>query len=321
MMEKLMKAIRIHSFGGPEVLSLDDVPVPKASPGEVLIKIRAASVNPVDFKIRKGGYPKVTAEQLPLTLGRDICGVIDADCGGNTVHPQAGRLSKGDSIYALLDWTLGGYAEYVALPAAWCAPQPKSLNPLESAAVPLAALTAWQGLFDNGGLGSGQKILVHAGAGGVGHFAIQLAKARGAYVFATAAAENIDFVRKLGADVVIDYKAQRFEDTAKDLDVVFDLIGGETRERSWQTLRRGGILVSTLGQPDEATASQYGVRAKGYTAQPNTGQLVEIGQLIDSKKLRPTVTRHFPLEAAREAQIYLEDSHPRGKVVLSVSAE
>jgi NADPH:quinone reductase-like Zn-dependent oxidoreductase len=316
-----MKAIRIHSFGGPEVLRLDDIPVPKPSAGEVLIRIRGASVNPVDYKIRQGGYPKVTAKQLPVTLGRDICGVIDADFVGDTVNPAVGRLSKGDSIYALLDWTLGGYAEYVALPAALCAPKPKSLSTLESSAVPLAALTAWQGIFDNGGLESEQKILVHAGAGGVGHFAIQFAKARGAYVFATAAAENIDFVRKLGADVVIDYKAQRFEDAAKDLDVVFDLIGGETRERSWQTLRRGGILVSTLGQPDEAKANQHGVRAKGYMAQPNTGQLIEIGQLIDSKKVRPTVTRSFPLEAAREAQIYLEKSHPRGKVVLAVAPE
>lgn len=316
-----MKAIRIHSFGGPEVLSLDEIDVPRPLAGEVLVRIGGASVNPVDYKIRKGGYPKVTAEQLPITMGRDVCGTVHTDFSGEKRNPTAGGLAQGDSIYALLDWTLGGYAEYVALPAALCAPKPKSLDTLEAAAVPLAALTAWQGIFDNGGLESGQTILIHAGAGGVGHFAVQFAKARGARVLATAGAENVDFVRKLGADVVIDYKAQRFEDTAKDLDVVFDLIGGETRERSWKTLRRGGIIVSTLGQPDEAEAKHYGVRAKGYTAQPNAAQLIEIGRLIDSKKVRPTVTRSFPLEAAREAQVYLETSHPRGKVVLAVTPE
>ena len=224
-----MKAIRIHSFGGPEVLCLDELEVPSPLAGEVLIRVGAASVNPVDYKIRKGGYPKITAAQLPMTLGRDICGVVQTEFSADTRSAESGSLSQGDSIYALLDWTLGGYAQYVALPAVLCVAKPKSLTTLEAAAVPLAALTAWQGIFDNGGLGSGQRILIHAGAGGVGHFAVQFAKARGAYVLATAAADNLDFVRQLGADVVIDYKAQRFEETAKDLDVVFDLIGGETR--------------------------------------------------------------------------------------------
>jgi NADPH:quinone reductase-like Zn-dependent oxidoreductase len=317
--EALVKAIRIHSFGGPEVLTLDEIAVPDLLPGEILIRIGAASVNPVDYKIRRGGYPKITAAQLPITLGRDICGVSETELTGDTRLPAGEGCAKGDAVYALPDWRLGGYAEYVALPSAFCAPKPKRLSTVESAAVPLAALTAWQGIFDCGGLVSGQTILIHAAAGGVGHFAVQFAKAAGAYVFATAAAENIEFVRQLGADVVIDYKVQRFEDTAKNLDVVFDLVGGETRDRSWQTLRRGGILVSTLGQPDEAKAGQYGVRAKGYTAQPNRGQLIEIGRLIDSNKVRPTVTRSYPLQAAREAQTFLESSHPRGKVVLAVA--
>jgi len=306
-----MKAIRIHSFGGPEVLSVDQLEVPTPSPGEVLVKIGAASVNPVDYKIRRGGYSKVSAEQLPITLGRDLCGIVESGADG---------CRQGDSVFALLDWNLGAYAEYVALPAALCAPKPTTLGTLESAAVPLAALTAWQGIFDHGGLVRGQRILVHAGSGGVGHFAVQFAKARGAYVFATAAAQNVDFVRQLGADVVIDYRAQQFEDTVKELDVVFDLIGGDTRERSWQTLRRGGILVTTLGKLDEAKARQYGVRAKGYLAQPNRDQLIEIGRLFDANQVRPTITRSYPLEAAGEAQSFLETSHPRGKVVLKVAA-
>jgi len=306
-----MKAIRIHSFGGPNVLMLDQIDRPVPQPGQVLIKIGAASINPVDYKIRQGGYPRVTLDQLPVTLGRDICGVIEAGTGDDTCR-------IGDAVFALLDWNVGGYAEFVALPVALCAPKPKSLSTVEAAAVPLAALTAWQGIFDNGELQAGQTILIHAGSGGVGHFAVQFAKNKGARVFATASGINVDFVRQLGADVVIDYKTQRFEDLASDMDVVFDLIGGETRERSWRTLRRGGILISTLGQPDEAKARQYGVRGKGYMAAPSRAQLLEIGRLIDGKKVRPTVTRTYPLEAARDAQRFLEEAHPRGKVVLTV---
>jgi NADPH:quinone reductase-like Zn-dependent oxidoreductase len=266
-----MKAVRIHSFGGPEVLTVDEIEVPALLPDEVLIRIGAASVNPVDYKIRQGGYPKVTQADLPITPGRDVCGIVETSANDKICRP-------GDRVYALLEWTLGGYAEFVSLPSKLCAPTPTTLSTIDSAAVPLAGLTAWQGIFDHGGLKRGQTILIHAGAGGVGHFAVQFAKAHGAYVFATAATENLEFVRQLGADAVIDYKTQRFEDIAQNLDVVYDLVGGDTRERSWKTLRRGGTLVSTLGQPDEAKAAHYGVHAKGYTAQPNRDQLLEIGR-------------------------------------------
>jgi NADPH:quinone reductase-like Zn-dependent oxidoreductase len=307
-----MKAVRIHSFGGPEVLTVDEIEVPTLLPGEVLLRIGAASVNPVDYKIRKGGYPKVTVADLPITLGRDVCGIVEKSPGDVICR-------AGDRVYALLEWSLGGYAEFVALPGKLCAPTPTALSTIDCAAVPLAGLTAWQGIFDHGGLQRGQTILIHAGSGGVGHFAVQFAKAHGAFVFATAAAENLEFVRQLGADTVIDYKTQRFEDIARNVDVVFDLLGGDTRERSWKILRRGGTLVSTLGQPDEGKAAHYGVHAKGYTAQPNRDQLVEIGRLIDANQVRPTVTRTYPLEAAREAQEFQETSHPRGKVVLTVA--
>lgn len=306
-----MKAMRIHSFGGPEVLVLDEIPTPAIIDGSVLVKVAAASVNPVDCKIRQGGYPKVTAASLPVTLGRDVCGVVEQGDGT--------ALSAGTAIYAALGWDVGGYAEYALIPVQYCAPQPTSLSAIEAASVPLAGLTAWQGLFDQGGLAQGQRVLIHAGSGGVGHFAIQFAKSRGAEVLATASAANLDYVRALGADIVIDYRAQRFEEVAHDVDVVFDLVGGETRERSWPVLRRGGILVSTLGQPDEARAASFGVRARGYMAQPNGAQLLEIRGLIDAGKLRPTVTRTFPLEVAGAAQRYLEAEHPRGKLVLTVS--
>jgi NADPH:quinone reductase-like Zn-dependent oxidoreductase len=191
---------------------------------------------------------------------------------------------------------------------------------VDSAAVPLAALTAWQGIFDHGELQRGQTILIHGGSGGVGHFAVQFAKNRGAHVLATAANDDVDFVRHLGADVVIDYTVRCFEDVARDVDVVYDLVGGDTRERSWRTLRRGGILVSTLGQPEEANARLYGVRAKGYVAQPNRDQLMKIARLIDAKRVHPAVQRTYPLEAAREAQRFLEESHTRGKIVLTVDS-
>ena len=306
-----MKAIRIHSFGGPEVLKLEEIDAPPVALDGVVVKIAAASINPVDYKIRNGGYPRVTQADLPITPGRDLCGVIDQVGAGS-------GLRRGDAVIAMLGWDVGGYAEFAVVPAAYCIPKPANLTALEAGAVPLAGVTAWQGLFEYGGLASGQRVLIHAGAGGVGHFAIQFAKARGAEVATTASADNLEFVRALGADLAIDYEQQKFEEQVRDVDVVFDLLGGETRERSWQTLKRGGILISTVGQPDEATAVKYGVRAKGYTARPNREQLTEIGQLIAAGKVRPTVSKSFPLKDAAAAQLFLEKEHPRGKVVLQV---
>jgi NADPH:quinone reductase-like Zn-dependent oxidoreductase len=308
-----MKAVRIHSFGDPEVLHLEEVDTPKPQPGEVLVKVGAAGINPVDYKIRQGKYPKITAAQLPIILGRDVCGTIE-----QTAADGSG-LRSGDEIYALLDWSLGGYAQYVALPASLCVARPRNLSVVECGAVPLAALTAWQGLFDHAGLETGQSVLIHAGAGGVGHFAVQFAKHRGARVMTTVSAENLQFVLGLGADVAIDYEKQRFEEIARDIDVVYDLVGGDTRERSWNVLRPGGILVSTLGQPDEREASKRRVRATGYMAQPDQAQLAEIGRLLEDGKVRPTVTKTFALEEASRAHRYLEKEHPRGKIAFSIN--
>jgi NADPH:quinone reductase-like Zn-dependent oxidoreductase len=307
-----MKAIRIHHFGGPEVLRTESIdrPLPKA--GEVLVRMGGAGINPVDMKIREGSFPKIKQDQLPIILGRDICGVIEEGASDQS------ELRVGTEVFALLDWSLGGYAEYVALSSSLCSRKPAKLDAVESASVPLASLTAWQGLFDHGGLTKGQTVLIHAGSGGVGHFAIQLAKERGARVVTTASADNLDFVFRLGADVAIDYKRQKFEEVAKDIDVVFDLIGGDTRERSWKVLKRGGILVSTLGQPDAGRAAQYGVRASGYMTQPNPSQLNEIRDLIDAGKVAPAVTKSFLLDDAADAHRYLEKQHPRGKLVLSI---
>ncbi|MBL6455280.1 NADP-dependent oxidoreductase [Belnapia sp. T6] len=311
-----MKAIRIHSFGGPDALVQEDIAIPQAQDDEIVVRVLAASVNPVDYKTRAGQYPAVTQEQLPVVLGRDVCGVIE-NCGTRAHN----MLRKGDPIYALLGRDRGGYAEYVVVKATEGAAPPRNLDPVQAAAVPLAGLTAWQGLFDHGGLQAGQRVLIHGGAGGVGHFAIQFAKARGAFVATTASGKDVDFVRGLGADQAIDYKAERFEDAVRDLDLVFDLISGETQERSWAVLKEGGILVSTLGPPDEAKARQHRARAAGYMAQPNAAQLREITGLIEAGKVRPAVEQVFPLaEVAEvaEAHRFLEGSHPRGKTVLRV---
>lgn len=288
-------------------MQLEDVAVPTPKEGEVIVQVAAAGVNPVDYKIRAGGYPRVTETDLPIILGRDICGTI-----------QKSGAGPSEEVLALLGWELGGYADFVALPKSFCVRKPRSLTAIDAASIPLAAMTAWQGLFEYGQLQAGQKVLIHAGSGGVGHFAVQFAAVRGAHVTSTASRDNLDFVRQLGAEAAIDYTSQRFEDLVSDCDMVFDLVGGDTRKRSWGVLRRGGILVSTLGQPDEAEAARLGVRAKGYTAQPNASQLAEIVGLVEQGKVRPVVTKTFGLDEAGAAQRFLEKEHPRGKVVLVV---
>lgn len=301
-----MKAVRIHRFGDPDVLQFEEIAKPSPKEGELLVQVSGAGTNPVDYKIRAGKFPRITAKDLPITLGRDICGTVQ----------KAG--AEPDEVIALLNWDLGGYAQFAALPRTLCVPKPRNMSAVDAAAIPLAAMTAWQGLFEYGQLQAGQKVLVHAGSGGVGHFAVQFAASRGARVTSTASHDNLEFVRQLGAEVVIDYASQRFEQLASGFDVVLDLLGGETRARSWGVLRRGGILVSTLGQPDEAEAAKHGVRATGYTTQPNASQLSEIVSLIEQQKVRAVVTKTFGLEEAAAAHRYLEKEHPRGKVVLAV---
>ncbi len=304
-----MKAVRIHRFGGPEVLQLDEVGPPTASDGKLIIGVKAASVNPVDYKIRSGRYPKVTAADLPMTLGRDVAGVVEAAAGG---------FAAGDEVYAHLDWADGGYAQVALCAPGGVALKPKSLDMVAAAAVPLAATTAWQGLFDHGGLEPGGRVLIHGASGGVGAFAVQFARRAGAEVIATASAEAIGRVRSLGAAQVIDYGAQRFEDEVSDLDLVFDLIGGDTQKRSFAALRRGGRLVSTVEEPDQDQAAARGVTALRYMAEPNAAQLSTFARLIDSGEVEVSVAKVFHLGDAANAHRCLEGHHPRGKVVLKI---
>lgn len=307
-----MKAVRVHEFGGPEVMRVEDLPEPTPGPNQVLVAVKAASANPVDYKTREGKYPPVKAEQLPIVLGRDVAGVATRFGEG------VSDIAVDDEVYALLPNDIGGFAEWVAAPAKLFARKPKSLDMVQAASVPLAALTAWQGLFDHGGLKSGQRVLIHGASGGVGIFAVQFARAAGAEVLATCSAEQKSFVESLGAVRAIDYRAERFEDIARDMDLVYDLVGGETQDRSWGVLKRGGVLICTVQQPDEARAKAAGVRAERYTAQPSGEQLTEIGRMIDDGKVRVKLDRVFPLDQAVEAENHLQNDHVVGKVVLSV---
>ncbi len=305
-----MKAIRIHEFGGPDVLRLEDLPTPQPGPGEVLIRVRASSVNPVDYKIRNGGY--APADQLPMTLGRDVSGEIER------FGPGGEGLATRERVYAMLAPDKGGYAEFVTARTRDCAAMPRRLDFVQAAAVPLAALTAWQGLFDHGHLEKGQTVLIHGASGGVGHFAVQFAHAIGARVIATASGADKAFLEGIGADTVVDYKHERFEDAARDVDLVFDLVGGATQDRSWAVIKDGGALVSTLGEPDKAKAAHRRIRTAHYMAQPNGAQLTQIAKLIDQHKVDPKVAQVFALGQAAEAEQVLETEHVRGKIVLEM---
>jgi NADPH:quinone reductase-like Zn-dependent oxidoreductase len=308
-----MRAICLTAFGGPEALKVCEIERPHLKDDQVLVQVHAASVNPVDYKIRAGHYPPVKQDQLPLVPGRDIAGTVVA-CGAAVTS-----LEPGDEVYAMLDAGSGGYAEYVAVQADLCARKPTHLDDTEAAAVPLAGLTAWQGLFDHGHLNGGQRVLIHGGAGGVGHFAIQLAKAREAIVVTTVSAKDKEFVRSLGADQAIDYRTERFEELVPEVDLVFDLVGGDTQERSWEVLKEGGALISTLAKPSERQAITHHARATSYIAQPNGAELSAIRALIDDGKVRPHVERTYPLQDAAAAQQRLEREHIQGKIVLAVA--
>lgn len=305
-----MKAVRIHSYGGPEVFVHEDVPKPKPSAGEVLIRVHAAGVNPLDWKVREG----YTRRRLPLILGWDVSGTVEE------VGSDGTGLKPGDAVFGLLDIARyeGAYAEYVAAQASDMARKPEEIDHVQAASLPIAALAAWQGLFEQGVLSAGQTVLVHAGAGGVGHFAVQLAGWKGARVISTAAADDTDFVHELGADKVIDYITTRFEDAVKDVDVVLDLIGGDTQERSWKVLKKGGILVSTVGISSPETADRLGVQGKAFRVHPDAAQLGQMAGLIVTGKLRSVIQAVLPLSDARKAHELLQAGKARGKIVLKI---
>jgi NADPH:quinone reductase-like Zn-dependent oxidoreductase len=311
-----MKALVIHEYGGPEVLKYEDIARPEPKDDQLLVRVIAAGVNPVDASIRSGKYAKLFGTKLLFTPGFDVAGIVEKTGAKIT------KFKSGEAVYAMLDLKDGGgYAEYAIATEIGAARKPNSLTYVETAAVPGVALTAWQALVDTAKLSAGQTVLIHGGSGGVGTFAIQIAKARGAKVIATASTANQDLLKQLGADVPVDYTKQKFEDIAKDVDVVLDSVGKDTLARSYAVVKKGGIIVSIVARPDQAELDQHGIRGGFVSVEPNSKELAEIGKLIDDKKIKVIVSQTFPLSEAMKAQEQVATGHTRGKIVLKVCDE
>lgn len=306
-----MKAAQIKSFGENNVIEINnDAPVPHLKAGQVLVSVTASSLNPFDTKIRSGMMPL----PLPLTLGGDFVGEV------TVVGEGVEGLSVGDEVYGAAVVTNGGsgsLAEQVAANTKDTAHKPEKASTEEAAALPLVGSSAVQALEEHMKLQKEQKVLIHGGAGGIGHIAIQVAKALGAYVATTVSTDDIDFVRNLGADEIIDYKTQKFDEILHDFDGVYDTVGGETTTRSFSVLKKGGVLVSMLGQPDENLAKEHGVTAIGQMTKTSTDHLKRVAKLVDAGKLHVHIAEVFPLDKAKEA-FAVQEQHPQGKIVVTV---
>jgi NADPH:quinone reductase-like Zn-dependent oxidoreductase len=310
----MMKAVVAHEYGAPEVLKFEEVPRPEPNEDEALVRVIASSVNPADPLTLSGKYAREFGTHLPLIPGYDIAGIVEKT-GANIT-----KLKVGDTVYGYPTFG-GGWAEYITVKEWEVAARPKSLNFVEAAAVPMGALTAWQALVDVAKLQPGQTVLIHGGSGGVGSFAIQIAKARGARVIATASTVNQDLLEQLGADVAVDYTKTKFEDVAKDVDAVLDPVGKETLARSYGVVKKGGIVMSLVARPEPAEIKNHGIRGAGISVHPDSEDLAEIAQLIDAGKIKPIVTQVLPLNQAIAAQQQAATHHTRGKVVLRIADE
>jgi alcohol dehydrogenase len=309
-----MKAAQINSYGGKEVLkTVNDAPKPKAEAGQVLVEVRAAAVNPFDWKVREGYMKDFLPLQFPATLGGDLGGVV-AELGEGVES-----FKIGDEVYGQANAAggQGSYAEFSPVKADQLALKPKSVDFVTAAALPLASVSAYQAIVEHVNLQSGQKILIHGGAGGIGSFAIQIAKHLGAYVTTTASANDSDFVKSLGADEVIDYKTQDFSAQLKDYNAVFDTVGGETYKKSYRILKPNGVLVSMVEQDDGGLAKKFNITAIHQGTKTTTEKLTKIAELVDVGAIKANVDKVFPLEEAGEALGYIQGGH-RGKVVIKI---
>lgn len=306
-----MKAVRLQAYGGAEQLKCEETPDVQAGEGQVLVRVHAASVNPVDYKMAAGKYARL---ELPWVPGADFSGVIEA------LGPGVAGLAVGEAVFGDSRPT-GAYAELVTPQVGHIARKPEALSHAEAAAVPVAGMTAWQGLFDQGQLVGGQTVLIQGGSGGVGSFAVQLARWKGARVLATASEENLDYVRALGADEAIDYHQIDYAAIGRDVDLVLDLVGGETQERSFGVLKPGGRLVSALGPPPAELASEHKVEAMGFRMTPSTANLEALAQLLVAGTIKAFVSGTYPLCEAGKAWQAQMAGHVRGKLVLEIAAE
>ncbi len=313
-----MKSVQINEYGGSEIIKVNQSSSePTVSTGKVLVTIKAAGVNPADWKIREGYFQQMAPLQFPSTLGMDFSGVIK-QVG---VGVSSSDFKQGDEVYGqagVINGGSGAFAEMALAKIENIAHKPKRLSHNEAAALPLVGVAAWWALKDDIGLSEGQKILIHGGAGGIGSIAIQLAKSLGAYVTTTVSASDKPFVQKLGADTVIDYKTETFEDLLQNYDAVFDTVGGESYKRSFKVLKKGGIIISMLEQPNSELMNQYNVKAIFQFTQADRQRLTKLAQWVDQDNIKVNVERTFSLDEAARALDYQKDVHPRGKVVLTV---
>jgi NADPH:quinone reductase-like Zn-dependent oxidoreductase len=309
MSTSMMRAIRIHDYGGPEALVLEQAPCPEPQAGEVLVRILAAGINPADWKMRSGMYKAFMAITFPWTPGLDGAGIVEG------VGANVAGWNPGQAVYGRIQ---GSYAEYAKVSAGDLQPKPDVLTFEQAASVPMGALTAWQAVVEIAKVQSGQRILVHGAAGGVGNYAVQFAKWRGAHVLGTASASNLEFVRSLGADEAIDYNAAPFETVVGELDVVIDTVGGDLPERSLQVIRHGGLLVSAAARmaPDFGKAQGVRIPELGHAG---SEKLAQINQLLESKQIRPAVGKVFALPDARQAHELSQTGHGRGRIILRIS--
>jgi len=309
-----MKAIRTYTQGGPELLAYEDAPKPALQPGDALVCVVATSITKTELTWDETYRDCDGRPRIPTIPGHEFAGIVYP-------APEAAGVRVGDAVYALSSFCRNGSAaEFIAIRAADLAPKPHSLNFEQAAAVPLAGLTAWQALFDHAQIEKGERVLIHGAAGGVGTYAVQLANWKGAEVIATASAKHHNFLSELGASEVIDYAHEHFEEKAEDVDVVLDTVGGETQQRSWGVLRRGGILISIVSPVAAEKAASLGLRGAFFIVEPNRAQLILLGHLIDKGTLRVVVGNVLPLARAREAFEQGSACHKRGKIVLEVAA-
>jgi NADPH:quinone reductase-like Zn-dependent oxidoreductase len=308
-----MKAVRIHAYGGQEVLTVEDAPMPEIGERDLLVRVVASAINPVDWKIRAGYLKDMLPYQFPIILGWDVSGVVEAVGSGVT------KFKPGDAIYSRPNILRNGsYAEFIAIDENEAAFKPKTISHACAASLPLAGITAWDVLIKTANIQAGQRVLIHAGSGGVGSLAIQLAKAHGAHVVATTSGKNIPLVKSLGADQLVDYRSQQFDHVVHEMDVVFDTIGGEVQEKSWASLKAGGILVSIVSPPSAELAAAHSARAGFVFIQPDADVLTQLAALVDAGKMRPIIAAEFALEDIVKAHALSESGRADGKIVLHV---
>lgn len=308
-----MKTIRIHEYGDVNVLQIEEMPIPPIAADELLIKIHAASINPVDWKVREGWMKDMHIHKLPLTLGQDFSGTIEK------VGSNVKNFKVGDDVYGRPSIERGGtYAEYIEIKASEVALMPKTINYFEAATIPVAGTAAWETLVNRAKIKKDQRVLILAASGGVGSLAVQIAKAKGCYVIGTTSKVNIEMVKSLGADEVIDYLNEDFSLRLRDVDVVLDTIGGDIQEKAFKVMRRGGILVSTASAPNQESAGRYGIKCEYVLVGPNAHILNELGVLIDKGLIRPVIDKVYKFEDVKQAHSYSQSGKARGKIVLEI---